>query len=152
MFGIGKKKRQQTVIIQNVPSTTSVSVVWTKDFIQSGNFRGYKRIKLRHNGDSACAATIDAYRKVQFNFADRPITLKCVRAVESGETYHHIDVSVDGYLIGQVANYSDKNLSMLMDYEYDAVYLMVDEKYHADGTVMGQNVYLFVHYVGEEPE
>ena len=42
-------------------------------------------------------------------------------------------------------------LSMLFDYEYDKVHLKVDESYHADGTVMGTNIYLFVHYPGEEP-
>ena len=67
------------------------------------------------------------------------------------EDNYIVNVFVDGKRIGVVHSYNTDNYEMLTRYEFDSVSLKVDEKYHTDGTVMGQNVYLFVHYSGEEP-
>lgn len=134
-----------------VQRQSSVSILWTKEFEHSSNFRGFRRIRLAHNGNEKCLKTLDKYRDSKFAFKGCPIKIECLHTVDDSGEYDSINVYVNGDLIGRVPVTKDKELHMLTDYDYDAVSLMVDEKYHADGSVMGQNVYLFVHYVGEEP-
>ena len=157
LFG---RKKQKSLEVQpshspqvqvQVKRSSDVSILWTKKFEHSQNYRGFRRIRLQHNGSNKCLSTIDKYRDSGFVFKGSPIELKCLKTVTDYDEFKSIDVYVGGDLIGRVPETKEKDLSMLSDYEYDAVSLMVDEKRHADGSVMGQNVYLFVHYVGEEP-
>ena len=113
--------------------------------------RGFRRLQLRHIDVDGCEDTLSAFRPVGFNFKGCTIIVEGIEVISNGSTYRMVDVYVDGSRIGQVKSTMANELSMLFDYEYDKVHLKVDESYHADGTVMGTNIYLFVHYPGEEP-
>ena len=152
MFGFLKKKSEPPAEVSIEYSGPTTEVLWTKDFIQALNFKGFRRIKLKHNGNKDCLKTLDKYRPDKFSFKDLPIRLECVKKISNGQESVSISVYVDDNILGIVEDYMDKAMAMLTDYEYDKVYLMVDEKYHTDGSVMGQNVYLLVHYIGDEPE
>lgn len=150
MFGFKNSKK--------VPEPVTVEfekpvfeTVWTKEFVHTSNFRGFRRLSLVHNAIDECINTLALYRDGGFSFKGCPILLECVRKTYAGNSSDTINVYVDGHLIGRLPEYKEKEQSMLTDYEYDKLHLRVEESYHADGSVMGQNVYLMVHYVNEEP-
>lgn len=123
------------------------SLLFRKEFIQAGSFRGFRRVKLQYVDVEGCSETLDAFRAGGFSFKGLPIRIEGIGVQSNGESYRIVDVYVDGCLIGRVKSTDDAGLSMLCDSEYDQAYLKVDEAYHADGSVMGANVYLFVHLI-----
>lgn len=142
-------QKNDTIIVE--VAKPQRSVLFRKEFAQAGSFRGFRRLQLRHIDVDGCEDTLSAFRPAGFNFKGCTIIVEGIEETSNGSTYRMVDVYVDGSRIGQVKSTMANELSMLFDYEYDKVHLKVDESYHADGTVMGTNIYLFVHYPGEEP-
>lgn len=124
------------------------SLLFRKEFVQAGSFRGFRRVKLQHIDVEGCSETLDAFRAGGFNFKGLQIRIEGIGIRSNGESYRIANVYIDGRLIGRVKSTDDAGLSMLCDNEYDQAYLKVDEAYHSDGSVMGTTVYLFVHLVG----
>lgn len=145
-----KKKAVTTVI--NTPvsveviNASSSDIVWTKDFPQASNFRGFKRVKLKHTGIDGIEGVLSHFRGSAFDFKNSTVSINCIRTVRSGEEDRlSFDVFVDGKKIGVVPDYNFDAIGLLANTDIDKVFLQVDESYHADGTPMGQNIYLFVH-------
>ena len=157
-----RKSKPAKEPISQITQRTAPELIWTKSFKQSSSFRGFCRVKLRTHGEANVDDTLAFFRGSKFDFKNSTIQLDHyllpntrvsgnVTSIIDEDNYI-VNVFVDGKRIGVV--HSDKspdNYEKLTRYEFDSVSLKVDEKYHADGTVMGQNVYLFVHYIGEEP-
>lgn len=147
--------------VSQIAQRTAPELIWTKSFKQSSNFRGFRRVKLRTHGEANVDDTLAYFRESKFDFKNSTIQLdhyllpntqvsgNAVSVID--EDNYIVNVFADGKRIGVVHSYNTDNYEMLTRYEFDSVSLKVDEKYHTDGTVMGQNVYLFVHYSGEEP-
>lgn len=165
MFGLKKKRKKspaepvtytERIVKQSDDAVVSVineSVersVWTKDFVQSHSFKGCKRYKLKHVDVDGVADTLALYRP-EFAFKDCPITLERVDTFRGPElSGSKIKVYVDGHIIGFVPDYKPEEIVSLSDQPYDKAHVRVEEHYHDDGSVMGQNVYLFVRFVNAE--
>lgn len=141
--------QKRDVVIEIAEPRTSVS--FSKEFAQSGSFRGFRRIQLRHIDVEGCSETLDAHRPDDFKFKGSTILVEGIETSFGDETSRLVNVYVDGSIIGCVKSWMDKELDMLFDYEYDKVHLRVEEPRYADGSPMGANIYLFVRYPGEAP-
>lgn len=156
-----RKTKQAAEPTPQISQRTAPELIWTRSFNQSSNYRGFRRVKLRTHGEQNVDDTLAYFRESKFDFKNSTIQLDHYLLPNtrvngnvvsvSDEDNYIINVFVDGKRIGVVHSNDPDKYVTLSQYEYDAVSLKVDEKYHADGTVMGQNVYLFVHYIGEEP-
>ena len=118
---------------------------------QAHSFKGFRRIKLKYIDVDGCAETLDAYRSQGFDFKNSTIQIDGFDKVSNGESSRFAKVYVDGNIIGVIAEYMDKGLSFVFDNKFDKVFLKVEEAYHADGSVMGANVYLFVRLCNQLP-
>lgn len=123
------------------------TLLFRKEFVQAGSFRGFRRVKLQHMDVEGCSDTLDAFRAGGFNFKSLPIKIEGIGIRSNGESYRIVNVYVGGRLIGRVKSTDDAGLGLLCDSEYDQAHLKVDAAYHNDGSVMGSNVYLFVHLI-----
>ena len=142
----------EPVVIEVIGASSS-DEVWTKEFPNTKNFRGFKRIKLKHKDVDGVDDTLSFYRSRAFDFKDTNIKISCIRTVQDGEEDKlSFDVYVDDKKIGEVPDYNFDGIGLLANTDIDKVCLRVEEAYHADGTVMGQNVYLFVHPTAPESE
>jgi hypothetical protein len=69
-----------------------------------------------------------------------------VECVSVERDYNYVNVYVDGKMIGRVGAASN-HIDDLSTRDFDKVHVMVEEVLRPDGSIMGDNVYLFVHYV-----
>lgn len=136
----------ETPVSIEVINASSSDIVWTKEFPQASNFRGFKRVKLKHIGIDGIEGALSHFRGSAFDFKNSTVKISCIRTVRPGEEDRlSFDVFVDGKKIGVVPDYNFDAIGLLANTDIDKVFLQVDESYHADGTPMGQNIYLFVH-------
>ena len=119
------------------------TVVYRREFLQSSSFRGFKRIKLSYSGVPSYDQTISFFRSKGFDFNRCSVIVECV-GVE--RDYNYVNVYVDGKMIGRVGAASN-HIDDLSTRDFDKVHVMVEEVLRPDGSIMGDNVYLFVHYV-----
>ena len=146
----GKKKKQQTVATNTVPNYTQ-KVLWAKQFPQASSFRGFRQIKMTSGYPEMVEATLSKYRP-DYNFKGCIITLQYVETKYRGqEPFREIYAYVSGNYIGRIAHHFDEGIDWLTNYNYDKAYIKVEEYNYADGKIMGQNVYLFLHFVGQQP-
>ena len=145
-----RKKKQSEAVAYNVVRNRE-TVLFRKQFVQSSSFRGFRRIKLSASHVDNYDQTLSYFRERDFDFKGSEILLECIKIESGSDVFYRINVYVDGRMIGRVSEASDESISMLTDYEYDKAHVKVEEFYHKDGTVMGSNVYLFVHYPGVAP-
>jgi hypothetical protein len=130
-----KKSRAQVADQQPV-------LVWSKEFPQSGTFKGYRLVKLSTYNDEQVKATLKHFSRSEFNFKGCQIRLDNLLlpgVFVDGESCV-VNVYVDDKKVGYIYNTSTC-YEMLTKYEYDKVYLKVE----------GPNVFLFVHYTGASP-
>lgn len=118
---------------------------------QAHSFKGFRRAKLKYIDVDGCAETLDAFRSSGFDFNNSLIRIDGFNKVSNGESSRFANVYVDGHIIGAMAEYMYKELSFVFDNKFDKVFLKVEESYHADGSPMGANVYLFVHLCNQLP-
>ena len=159
MFGFGKKKKAaepasytlshevldngDVVGIINAPID---KVAWCKEFVQASTFKGCKRYKLKHVDVDGAADTLALYRPA-FKFKDCPIMLERVDTYKGQDLDgSKIKIYVDGRIIGLLPDYKPEDIEALSARPYDKVHVRVEESYHDDGSVMGQNVYLFIRF------
>lgn len=119
------------------------AVVYRREFLQSSSFRGFKRIKLSYSGVPSYDQTIGYFRKNGFDFKDNSVIVECINV---DREYNYVNVYVDGRMIGCVGAASD-HVGDLSSRDFDKIHVKVEEVLRPDGSVMGDNVYLFVHYV-----
>lgn len=145
-----RKKRQPEAVAYNFVKNRE-TVLFRREFIQSSSFRGFRRIKLSASHVDGYEQTLSYFRKKDFYFKGSKILLECIKIESGSDVYFRINVYVDGRMIGRVSEASDESISMLTEYEYDKAHIKVEELHRQDGSVMGSNVYLFVHYPDVAP-
>ncbi len=151
LFGVIKNNLNRgadTVVQFKKPQITRV---FTVDIPQAHSFRGFRRIELKHADVDICSETLELYRSSGFDFKNSVIRIEGFNKAGNGESSRFARVYVDGHIIGMIAEYMYRELSFVFDNKYDKAFLRVEEAYHADGTPMGANVYLYVHLCNQLP-
>ena len=145
-----KKSGADPVVIDVVKRERTV--LFKREFAQASSFRGFRRIKLSTARVNNFDQTLAFFRDNGFDFKGCTVVLECIKEIVADQTYLTVNVYVNGHLIGFIGPAATNSILMLTEYEYDKVYVKVDEFKRPDGSIMGDNVYLFVHYPGEAPE
>ena len=157
---VGKEKAKEIPRPEMDPRLARIVQIVIEKTLGSARFSGYTpewkeefrgRIKLSASHVDNYDQTLSYFRERDFDFKGSEILLECIKIESGSDVFYRINVYVDGRMIGRVSEASDESISMLTDYEYDKAHVKVEEFYHKDGTVMGSNVYLFVHYPGVAP-
>lgn len=123
---------------------TITSKLFLKEFTQSGTFKGYRRAKLTTYNVDHVQETLAYFAQKGYDFKGCKITLEglAIEGIFADGLMRVVNVFVDDMLIGCVYdNPGSDRYSMLTEYEYDKVYLLVENS----------EVYLFVHYPGVAP-
>lgn len=119
--------------------------VFTVSMPQSHSFKGFRRINLRYADIDGCTETLSRYRSSGFKFKGSEIRIEGFNKISNGESSRFAKVYVDNHIIGVIAEHMYRELSFVFDNKYDKAFLKVEEFYHTDGSIMGANIYLFVH-------
>lgn len=128
-------------------------VIWTKTFTQLGTFRGYRRIRPSRYPHAVIDETVAVLEESEYNMKGREIRLDLIESKEKYNEYKVVKIFVDGMLIGSVFNSDEVQFPMLTEYEYDKVYLRIEDTWPGctDPRIVHTKVYLFVHYPGVAP-
>lgn len=128
-------------------------VIWTKTFTQSGTFRGYRRIRPSRYFHEKIDKSIAYFEKSDYSMKGRTIQLTCLQFDKHRPDGHCIDIFADGLLLGTVWQSDEEQWSMLTEYEYDKVYLKIEDTWPGctDPRIVHTKVYLFAHYPGVAP-
>ena len=129
-------------------------VLWQKEFIQSESYKGYRKIKLSRYYHEQIDKSMAYFVKHNYDMNGRAIKLTCTRFDKDRPDGCRIDVRVAGKLIGTVWQSDEQQWPMLTEYDFDAVYVRIDDTWPdcpPDSHVVHTKAYLFVHYSTDAP-
>jgi len=145
----GKKKKKKAPAPKKGPE-----VLWIKEFTQSGTYKGYRRIKLSRYFNEEVDKSMAYFVKHDYDMKGRTVQLTCTLFDKSRKDGRRIDVRVDGKLLGTVWQSDDQQWPMLTEYNFDKVYVRVDDTWPdcpPDSPVVHTTAYLFIHYPDKAP-
>ena len=145
----GKKKKKKAPAPSKGPE-----VLWQKEFTQSGTYKGYRRIRLSRYYHEEIDKSMAYFAKRDYDMTGRTVQLICTRFDKSRKDGRRIDVRVDGKLLGTVWQSDEEQWPMLAQYDFDKVYVRVDDTWPdcpPDSPIVHTKAYLFVHYPDEAP-
>lgn len=132
-----------------------VKVIWSKEFVQSPSFRGFRKIVLNRYRHEAVDETINKMKRAKYDISNSTIRLDLVEAQESysTKTYQEVRIYIDGMFIGSVFKSDNVQFPMLTEYEFDKVHIRIEDSSPDEiiENVVTARAFLFVHYIGTEP-
>jgi hypothetical protein len=148
LFNFGKKKAKSSTAPAAEPE-----VLWSKEFTQSGTFKGYRRIKPSRYFHEEIDKSVSYFEEHGYNMKGRTIQLICVRFDRKRPDGCRIDLRVDGMLLGSIWQSDDEQWPMLTEYEFDKVHVRIEDTWPGctDPRIVHTKVWLFVHYPAEAP-
>lgn len=148
LFNFGKKKTAPASAPDPVPE-----VLWSKEFKQSGTFKGYRRIKLSRYFHEEIDKNVTYFEQYNYDMKGRTIQLTCTRFDKKRQDGSRIDVRVDGKLLGTVWQNDEQQWPMLTEYDFDKVHVRIEDTWPGctDPSIVHTSVHLFVHYPADAP-
>ena len=123
-----------------------VKLLWRKTFPQASTFRGFRKVYLsRYNHEKVDKAVEYFYKLGENSIDGRTIRLDHVQSKDKHNRFKAVNIYVDDIYIGCVFNSDKERYPMLTEYEYDKVYVLIEE------TPYGPHREFFVHYPGVAP-
>lgn len=123
-----------------------VKLLWRKTFPQASTFRGFRKVRLsRYNHEKVDKAVEYFYKLGKDSMKGRTIRMDHVQSKDKHNRFKAVNVYVDDIYIGCVFNSDKERYSMVTEYEYDKVYVLIEE------TPYGPNMDFFVHYPAAAP-
>lgn len=148
LFNFGKKKTTPAPAPKAGPE-----MLWSKEFTQSGTFKGYRKIKLSRYYHEEIDKNVSYFEKHNYDMKGRTIQLICTRFDKKRKDGCRIDLRVDGKLLGTVWQDDEQQWPMLTEYDFDKVHVRIEDTWPGctDPAIVHTKVYLFVHYPAEAP-
>lgn len=124
----------------------------TQTFTQSKSFKGFRREKLSTFGLDGVELNHKYFRE-QYNddFTNSAIQLMVVKA--RNDEGKCVRVVVDGRFMGNLyrSERTAESFDMIVAKKIDKAHFRVETAYYADGSLMGYNTYIMVHWPGIGP-
>lgn len=148
LFNFGKKKSEPAPASKAEPE-----IIWSKEFTQSGTFKGYRRIRLSRYFHEEIDKSVAYFEKHDYDMKNRTIRLDCVRFDRKRPDGCRIDLRVDGRLLGSVWQDDAQQWSMLTECGFDRLHVRIEDTWRGctDPRIVHTKVWLFVHYPADAP-